>query len=140
METTIIKRTVIDVDVFYNTNAKTRTYILTFDKPFEGIIKENDVYKIGETNHLSFPDGMLTEVLRKSRKFKAKFNVINDYCQRNNLKLNDELVEHLTEFLLDKTIEIDRSQVKAGDEYADFNGEVHKYQYDTFKKDILSIE
>ena len=139
METTL-KVKVIDVDVIFVNNGSF-AYRFTFDSDIEGIIKDIDgSFKVGMTNHLDFNPTIVAEAIAKNRTFKSKLNTIKAYCIKTGLDLNQELVEHISNFMFDRTIVIDRSTYKAGDEYTDYNGNICRYQFDGYRKDIIAIE
>lgn len=139
METTL-KVKVIDVDVIFVSNGSF-AYRFTFDSAIEGIVKDSDgSFKVGMTNHLDFNPTVVSEAIAKNRTFKSKLNTIKAYCIKTSLDLNQELVEHISNFMFDRTITIDRTAYKAGDEYTDYNGNTCRYQFDGYRKDIIAIE
>lgn len=139
METTI-KVKVIDVDVIFVNNGNF-AYRFTFDSDIEGIVKDTDgSFKIGMTNHLDFNPTVVSDAIAKNRTFKSKLNTIKAYCIKTGLDLNQELVEHISNFMFDRIMIIDRTPYKRGDEYKDYNGNTCKYMFDGYRKDIISIE
>lgn len=121
-------KTVIVKAIFVNEDNCT----LYFTESIKGIIKDNDTFKDGETDHLTFTNKQLNAAIR---------SIVEEaeplYQMNGNHSLSGKQIAAV---LSRAVITLDRTTHQEGEEYVDDDGVVGVYSHSGYNKQILDIK
>lgn len=121
-------KTVIVKSIFVNEDNCT----LYFTESIKGIVKDNDAFKDGQTDHLSFSNKQLNAAIR---------SIVEEaeclFQANGNRSLSGKQIAAI---LSRAVITLDRTPHQEGEEYTDDDGVVSTYSHSGYNKQILDIK